>query len=251
KGAATCSGCFTQSRAAHYPNSDESGTESEKLYQIVCGIKYLAAGACGFGSFGAKVNGGDVSAASELYRGGVGCGACYQVRCTNSNYCSDNGVTVVITDQGSGDGTDFILSRRAFARMGQTADAGAALLSLGVVGVEYRRVACSYPNSNITFKIDEASSYPGYLAFVIWFQQGKEDIIAVQVCETQNLNCKLVERSHGAVWAVVSPPRGPLSLRMLLSDGEEGEEAWVVAPNSIPQDWNAGNVHDSGIQLLN
>ena len=27
--AATCSDCFTHSRAAHYPNSDEQGTESE------------------------------------------------------------------------------------------------------------------------------------------------------------------------------------------------------------------------------
>lgn len=38
-----------------------------------------AAGACGFGTFGATINGGDVSAASDLFRNGLGCGACYQV----------------------------------------------------------------------------------------------------------------------------------------------------------------------------
>lgn len=61
------------------------------------------------------------------------------MKCTNSNYCSDKGVTVVITDHGSGHDTDFILSRRAFGRMAQTADAAASLLAFGVVDVEYRR----------------------------------------------------------------------------------------------------------------
>jgi hypothetical protein len=54
-------------------------------------------------------------------------------------YCSDKGVTVVITDQGSSDRTDFILSRRAFGRMAQTTDAATSLLSMGVVDIEYRR----------------------------------------------------------------------------------------------------------------
>lgn len=65
-----------------------------------------------------------------------------QVKCTNVNYCSDNGVNIVITDSGASGNTDFILSQRAFAQMGQTADAGASLLALGVVGVEYRRYVC-------------------------------------------------------------------------------------------------------------
>ncbi|XP_057977417.1 expansin-like B1 [Malania oleifera] len=231
--AATCSDCFVQSRAAYYPNSDEKGTES---------------GACGFGSFGATINGGDVSAASDLYRSGVGCGACYQVRCTNSKYCSDNGVTVVITDQGSSDHTDFILSRRAFSRMAQTTDAAASILALGVVDIEYRRVSCSYPTNNITIKIDENSNYPNYLAFVIWYQQGNKDITAVQLCETQNFVCKLLDRSYGAVWTTTSPPRGPLSIRMLFSGSEE-DESWVVPVNNIPQDWKAGDVYDSGVQV--
>jgi len=48
-------------------------------------------------------------------------------------------VTIVVTDQGAGDRTDFILSQRAFARMAQTTDAAASILPLGVVDIEYRR----------------------------------------------------------------------------------------------------------------
>ena len=45
---------------------------------------------------------------------------------------------VVITDQGSGPG-DFIMTRRAYARLAQTADAAASLLALGVIDIEYKR----------------------------------------------------------------------------------------------------------------
>lgn len=62
------------------------------------------------------------------------------MRCTNSDLCSTDGVTIVITDSGSSDNTDFILSQHAFAKMGQTPDAGASLLALGAVGIEYRRL---------------------------------------------------------------------------------------------------------------
>ena len=46
---------------------------------------------------------------------------------------------MVVTDHGSSDRTDFILSRRAFAQMAQTTDASATLLARGVVDIEYRR----------------------------------------------------------------------------------------------------------------
>ncbi|KAG6496111.1 hypothetical protein ZIOFF_043959 [Zingiber officinale] len=222
----TCRDCFIQSRAAYYPDSDTQGTES---------------GACEYGTFGATLNGGDVSAASKLYRNDLGA---------------------------SGD-TDFILSQHAFARMGQNADAGTSLLSLGFIGIEYRssavtleynqepglkhychfRVSCSYTNRNIAFKIDESSNYPYYFAFQIWYLQGNKDIIAVQLCETEKLTCKLLERSHGAVWAVASPPSGTLSVRMLLSGSDDGDESWVVPPNNIPQNWTSGVIYDSGIQV--
>ncbi|KAG9155812.1 hypothetical protein Leryth_004060 [Lithospermum erythrorhizon] len=232
--AATCKDCFVHSMAAHYPDSDEKGTET---------------GECGFGSFGATINGGHVSAASDLFRNGVGCGACYQVRCTNSNLCSEKGVSVVVTDHGSSDRTDFILSRRAFKGMAQTTDAADSLLSLGIVDIEYRRVSCSYPNKNITIKIDESSNNPHYLAFVIWYQQGNKDITAVQLCETKNFTCKLLDRSHGAVWTTTSPPSGPLTIRMLFSGDDDGDEEWIVPVNDIPENWKAGATYDSGVQV--
>ncbi|XP_047306684.1 expansin-like B1 [Impatiens glandulifera] len=174
--AATCNNnCFTRSRAVYYPNSDEEGTET---------------GACGFGKYGARLNNGLVSAASNLFRNGVGCGACYEVKCTNKYYCSDKGVTVAITDHGYSGNADFILSRKAFRRMAANKHSAESILAFGIVNVEYRRVACTYDNKNITIKIDENSDYPYYLAFVLRYQQGKKDITAVQICEVINNEIK-------------------------------------------------------------
>ncbi|KAM7259035.1 hypothetical protein ACFE04_014776 [Oxalis oulophora] len=223
---------YVQSRATYYPNSEENGSDK---------------GTCGYGSFGATLNGGDVSAVSNLFRNGVGCGACYQVRCKNGYSCTDRGVIVVVTDQGSSHNTDFIMSKKAFSKMAQTPYAAQYLLAHGVVDIEYKRVSCNYPGKNITIKIDENSNYPYYLAFGIWFQQGQKDITAVQLCETQNQVCKLLDRSYGAVWTTSSPPSGDLSVRMLFSDGDD--ETWVAPLNNIPQNWQPGKTYDTGVQV--
>ncbi|RWW31960.1 hypothetical protein GW17_00003396 [Ensete ventricosum] len=94
-------------------------------------------GACEYGSFGATLNDGYVSA-SSFYRNGVG-GACYQVRCTDAKYCPNDGVMIKITYSGASSNTDFILSQHAFAKMGQKADLSVSLLSLGAVSIKYRR----------------------------------------------------------------------------------------------------------------
>nr|GEU73271.1 expansin-like B1 [Tanacetum cinerariifolium] len=212
----SANGSFIHSRAAYYPDSDDKGTES---------------GRCGYGSFGATINNGYVADASDLYRDGVGCG-----------------VTIVIIDQGSSDRTDFIMSKKAFRKMAQSTYSESSLLSQGIVDIEYRRVSCKYPNYNITVKIDESTDYPYYLAFVIWYQQGQNDITAVQLCETKDFNCKLLDRSYGSVFTTTSPPSGPLSLRMLLS-GEDGDEKWVVPVNTIPENWKKGDIYDTGVQV--
>lgn len=70
------------------------------------------------------------------------------------------------------------------------------------------------------------------------------------VVQSVNGVCKLLDRSYGAVWAVVSPPRGRLTIRMLLSGREDGDETWLLPTNDIPHDWKAGRVYDSGVQVL-
>lgn len=63
------------------------------------------------------------------------------MRCTDTRYCSREGVAVVITDHGASDSADFILSMHAFTNLGRSAYAGTLLVALGVVDVEYRRCA--------------------------------------------------------------------------------------------------------------
>jgi len=67
--------------------------------------------------------------------------------------------------------------------------------------------------------------------------------------QTQSFTCKLLQRDHGAVWASSPPPSGPLSIRMLFSDDDEADDAWVVPVNDIPQDWKPGAIYDSGVQV--
>ncbi|RWW05176.1 hypothetical protein GW17_00031568 [Ensete ventricosum] len=88
-----------------------------------------------------------------------------QVRCTNANYCSTDGVTIVITDSGASGNTDFILSQHAFSRMGQNADAGASLLSLGVVGIEYRR--CVFISADFSTTADSVKNMKALLMFML------------------------------------------------------------------------------------
>ncbi|KAF3448249.1 hypothetical protein FNV43_RR08962 [Rhamnella rubrinervis] len=182
-------------------------------------------GACGYGKYGKTVNHGYVAGVGGLYRNGSGCGACYQVRCTNKQYCSDNGVNIVATDYGEGDRTDFILSRKAYAKLARP-NLASKLFAFGVVDVQYKE------------------SHADTLATI---SCGQNDITAVKLWRWDSKQWKPMRRAFGAVWDMENPPKGSINLKLQLR-GSAGV-TWVQNNNAIPDYWNAGVVYDSTIQL--
>ncbi|KAL5973791.1 hypothetical protein ACLOJK_030448 [Asimina triloba] len=206
----------------------------------------MHAGACGYGEFGRNVYGGNVAAVSKLFKGGVGCGACYQVICTNPKLCTKDGVEIMVTDHGASDNTDFILSTHGFASMAYQNKAK-QLLAYGVVDIVYRRVPCKFPGHNLMVKVHESSRFPDYLAIIFIFQDGEKDISAVELWQEDYKKWVAMRRAFGGVWDISTPPKGPLKLRVLAS--EDGKKKWVELKKVIPKMWKPGMAYDSGIQL--
>ncbi|KAH9321474.1 hypothetical protein KI387_016113, partial [Taxus chinensis] len=205
-------------------------------------------GACGYESFASTLNhGGVATASSQIYKEGVGCGACYQIRCTNQAICRKSGLKVVVTDHTENNQTDFVVSVRTFSSLAQPSKS-AELVKMGIANVEYKRIPCEYPGQNMTLKIDKSSSYPYFLAVQFLYQGGQTDITSVDVAQVGTSNWKYMTRNHGAVWSIEKPPMGDLSVRWLVTSGYDGY--WVWSKRSVlPSNWKVGSVYDSGIQI--
>ena len=66
-------------------------------------------------------------------------------------------------------------------------DTTAQLFAYGVVDVEYQRIPCSYNGYKLQFKVHEYSRYPSYLAIVILYQAGKNEILSVDIWQVIKL----------------------------------------------------------------
>ncbi|XP_078448152.1 expansin-like A1 [Wolffia australiana] len=209
----------------------------------------LSAGACGYGGLAPTVYGRNLAAvASSIYREGVGCGACFQIRCVDAKLCRGAGVKVVVTDHDKSNQTGFVLSSSAFFAMARNVKARSHLMKIRTLDVEYKRVPCDYPGRNLTIRVEESSrKASGQLAVKFLYQDGQTDIVAVDVAAVGSPGWRYMARGEGAVWSTDRAPAGPVQLRLLVTGGYDGKWAW--AERALPAGWQPGGLYDAGIQI--
>ncbi|KAM3284780.1 expansin-B15-like [Capsicum chacoense] len=186
-----------------------------------------------------------------LFKQSPGCGACYQVMCTqfHNPHCSGSPITVTLTDECPGacnnDPVHLDLSGIAFGKLAKHG-AAAQLHKAGRIPIFYKRVACNH-NSNILFKVDKGSN-PNFFAVVSKAVNGDGDLSMVEIkTGGRSTPWTPMKRMIGATWSVGIQPniqRPPFSRRLTSSTRKS-----VTAQNVIPPGWHPRSVYRSNVNF--
>ncbi|EFJ20137.1 hypothetical protein SELMODRAFT_36179, partial [Selaginella moellendorffii] len=177
-------------------------------------------GACGYGELeGTPYDSNIVAIGSETFNNGLGCGACFEVRCVNDTICREEPTTVVVVtdecpecpaDQLDFSGTAF----ESLAIEGQ----GDALRARGIISIEYRRKSCDFA-ANITFEVVPGSN-EFWIAFVVKYVPGYGALQSVEVQSSGSNTWENAAHLWGAVWQIDGPLTTPTSVRVTTVGGE-------------------------------
>ncbi|PUZ40253.1 hypothetical protein GQ55_9G409800 [Panicum hallii var. hallii] len=205
-------------------------------------------GACGIKDVDRPPYSGMTSCGNgPIFKDGKGCGSCYEIRCNAPEECSNNPVTVFITDMNYDPIAPyhFDLSGTAFGAMA-TAGLQDKLRHRGIIDLEFRRVQCKYAAGlKIVFHVEHGSN-PNYLAVLVKFVAGDGDVVQMDLKEKASPEREPMRLSWGAIWRMDTPRalRGPFSIRLTSESGEK-----LVATDVIPENWIPNTVYESNIQF--
>ncbi|PAN52052.1 hypothetical protein PAHAL_9G639200 [Panicum hallii] len=232
---ADCDGKWLEAKATWYGKPTGAGPDDNGG---ACGYKEV--NKAPFNSMGACGN-------SPIFKDGLGCGSCYEIKCDKPAECSGEPVIVYITDMNYEPiaAYHFDLAGTAFGAMAKKGEEE-KLRKAGIIDMQFRRVKCKYPaDTKIAFHVEKGCN-PNYLALLLKYAAGDGDIVGVDIKEKGAKEYQSLKHSWGAIWRMDTPKpiKGPISIRITSEGGKTLEQEDV-----IPEGWKPDTLYPSKLQF--